>query len=465
MPATQHQVERLSLTFRAENPAPPRGVFPGGWWLWCLLGVGVGLGGWLLSREYLAKRLGQQLSEAKSRPEAMLALEGLLLLDSTASHAIVAGLQNEDFTVARTAFRAIESQIDRWQKFTPAEAKSRMEALAQSLQQLPDTIPRENLILASSLASRIFTVCLEREDEDLKSTIAVCEQVIARVGKGQIVTADEDRVARTSNGGFSLSDNSAESSSPESDDSAHEYTASLADPLSIPPPPLSPNSQQPAGRAPELFDNSDNSSFYRNPDEELSSTGGRASLRLIASPIRRSLTDSTSLPLENNPPANGAHSRSRSVLSVSDSAGTETMPLQTSDEPSAKSLAGIEQLPIQELVRLLGSVQPKTAQAAALALRRHGMSDSKLVLAMELATGSEPRRLEILDQFPSRTDIDPRVWLLWMAQDGQTEVRGRAIAQLSSMLDQDVMRELRLLLNRERDPEVAQLIRRILVSP
>ena len=107
----------------------------------------------------------------------------------------------------------------------------------------------------------------------------------------------------------------------------------------------------------------------------------------------------------------------------------------------------------------------KTAQAAALALRRHGMSDSKLVLAMELATGSEPRRLEILDQFPSRTDIDPRVWLLWMAQDGQTEVRGRAIAQLSSMLDQDVMRELRLLLNRERDPEVAQLIRRILVSP
>ena len=115
-------------------------------------------------------------------------------------------------------------------------------------------------------------------------------------------------------------------------------------------------------------------------------------------------------------------------------------------------------------MRLLGSVQPKIAQAAALALRRHGMSESKLELAMELATGTEQRRLEIIDQFPSRTDIDPRVWLLWMAQDGQTEVRARAIAQLSSMLDQDVMRELRMLLNRERDPEVAQTIRRLLVQ-
>ena len=93
------------------------------------------------------------------------------------------------------------------------------------------------------------------------------------------------------------------------------------------------------------------------------------------------------------------------------------------------------------------------------------MSDSKLELAMELATGSEQQRLEIIGQFPNRTDLDPRVWLLWMAQDGQTEVRRRSVAQLSVILDQDVMRELRLLLNRERDPETAQLIRKVLVSP
>ena len=462
MPATNHQVERLSLTFKVQNPQTARSVLPGGWWLWCLLGIGVGLGGWLLSREYLVKRLGQQLSEAKSRPEAMLALEGLLLLDSTASHAIVAGLQNEDFTVARTAFRAIESQIERWQKFTPSEARARMESLAQSLQQLPDTTPPENLILASSLASRMFTLCLEREDQNLNSTMQVCEQVIARVGKGRIDLAPDARVASHSDTGYSLSDSIEDSRSPENEESASEYTASLSDPLSMPPPPLPPDwpppsSPQPSGRAPELLESSDNTSLPVNSSEILSSTGGRASLRLVASPIRS--------PLPYNPPENIVRTRSPMVLPPAEPESAETIPLQTSDEPSAKKLAGIEQLPIQELVRLLGSVQPKIAQAAALALRRHGMTDSKLELAMELATGSEEHRLEVLDQFPSRTDIDPRVWLLWMAQDGQTEVRGRAIAQLSSMLDQDVMRELRLLLNRERDPEIAQLIRKILISP
>lgn len=458
MPATKHQVERLSLTFRAEKPLPPRSILPGGWWLWCLLGIGVGLGGWLLSREYLAKRLGQQLSGAKSRPEAMLALEGLLLLDSTASDAIVAGLQNEDFTVARTAFRAIESQIERWQKFAPSKANTRMESLALSLQQLPDTTPPENLILASSLASRMFTLCLEREDQDLKSTMQTCEQVIARVGKGRMDLAPDDRVASLSDVGFSLSDGLPESELPESGEAASEYTASLADPLSMPPPPLPPDASETSetsGREPELLDSSDNTSLPLNSSEVLTSTG-RASLRLVASPVRSSVTE--------NPPAKMVHSRSSMVLPPLD-LGSESIPLQTGDEPSAKTLSGIEQLPIQELVRLLGSVQPKIAQAAALALRRHGMSDGKLELAMELATGSEARRLEIIEQFPRRTDIDPRVWLLWMAQDGQTEVRQRAIAQLSSMLDQDVMREMRFLLNRERDPEVAQLIRKILISP
>ncbi len=475
MPATNHHVERLSLTFRAENPAP-RSVLPGGWWLWCLLGIGVGLGGWLLSREYLAKRLGQQLSEAKSRPEAMLALEGLLLLDSTASDAIVAGLQNEDFTVARTAFRAIESQIERWQKFTPTESQARMEALARSLQLLPDTTPPENLILASSLASRMFTLCLEREDESLKPTMAVCEQVIARVGKGRGELEPEARLASTADSGqeagMSLStdtpadslsaDSLPEDKGPSGIYSKPEYTASLADPLSMPPPPLPPDSpsnltetqELDSGRAPELLDNSNNASLPLNSTEVLSSTGGRSSLRLVTSPIRGQPSKSRG----------NTEADEQMVLPPSEPFSAEPIPLQSGSEPSARTLAGIEQLPIQELVRLLGSVQPKIAQAAALALRRHGMSDSKLELAMQLATGTEERRLEIIDQFPKRTDLDPRVWLLWMAQDGQAEVRGRAIAQLSSMLDEDVMRELRLLLNRERDPEIAQLIRKILIS-
>jgi len=459
------------LTFRAAEPAPPRSVLPGGWWLWCLLGIGVGLGGWLLSRQYLAEKLGERLLLAKSRPEAMLALEGLLLLDSTASNAIVAGLQHEDFVIARTAFRAIDAQIQRWQEFAPAEAKARMISLAESLRDLPDSTPSENLILASSLASRMFTLCLEREDEDLKPTMQICELVIQRVGKSSMPAEPDERLASLPNADYSLTDNVSDSATMANPDEyptgqqlleqpSLEYTAVGSEPLEAPPPPLPRDAAESFIRSPQLLDSSDRSSLPIDTSQPLSSTGGRASLRLIASPLRNSLKSDSQYDDNASP-----EDQSSLVLPPRNSAtDSAAQGLQLADEPSAKTLAGIEQLPIQELVRLLGSVQPKVAQAATLALRRHGMSDSKLELAMQLATGTEERRLEIIDQFPMRTDIDPRVWLLWMAQDGQTEVRARTVAQLSSMLDNDVMRELRLLLNRERDPEIAQLIRKLLMT-
>ena len=322
MPATTHQVERLSLTFRAETPAP-RSVLPGGWWLWCLLGIAIGLGGWLVSRQFLAQRLSEQLLTAKSRPEAMLALEGLLLLDSTANNAIVAGLQNEDFAIARAAFRAIDAQVERWQKLELKVAKSRMESLAKSLQELPPTTPPDNLILASSLATRMYTLCLERDDESLASTMLLCQQVIERMGKGTIeANADEatERIASLSDSNFSLADDTNQPSDVAvpatveeyTSDSANgetgyeggsQYTGSLSDsdPVSVPPPPLPPETNSSATitdgaqpRAPQIVDPTPPDTLSIDGMQELSSTGGRASLRLIASPVRSSLSDSNS---------------------------------------------------------------------------------------------------------------------------------------------------------------------------
>ncbi len=483
MPATNHQVDRLSLTFRVEEPAPRSGL-PGGWWIWCLLGIGVGLSGWLLSRQFLAEKLSEKLVSAKSRPEAMLALEGLLLLDSNASHAIVAGLQNEDFAVARAAFRAIEAQIERWQQLTPSQSKSRMQKLVQSLSELSDTTPSENRILASSLASRVFTLCLDRDEDDLMTIMQTCEQIMQRVSTAGISAEPDSRLASLSNAStaYSMSDTPPQSElispqvSPEvslqTPENSSEYTdtgrqisgygndGSVLQPeLSTPPPPLPPDDAESGRRSPQLFDSMDSSSLPIDTSQPLSSTGGRASLRLIASPVSVSLSDEP----ESNSQIDSTAPNSNSS-SDSDGEQASHTNSDSKDEQSAQSIAGMDRLPIQELVRLLASVRPKVAQAAALTLRRHGMTDSKLELAMQLATGSEASRLEIIDQFPTRSDIDPRVWLLWMAQDGEPEVRARSVAQLSSMLDNDVMRELRQLLNRERDPEIAQMIRRILMS-
>ncbi len=395
-------------------------------------------------------------------------------------------MQNEDFVIARAAFRAIDAQVERWQKLELSVAKSRMESLAKSLQDLPATTPPDNLILASSLATRMYTLCLERDEESLKSTMELCQQALERLGKGASEAAGAEgteRIASLSDTSFALTDEAAPEVAPGDGSqytSDSEYTSTSqydgdsgmiqgSDPISVPPPPLPPEMNPSTTqtdvlqvREPQLVDPRQPNALAIDGSQQLSSTGGRASLRLIASPVRNSQDSSTAGQRDGSVDSSGlVLPPVAEPVSSPISESSESLP---QSEPSAKMLAGIDQLPIQELVRLLGSVQPKIAQAAALALRRHGMSESKLELAMELATGTEQRRLEIIDQFPSRTDIDPRVWLLWMAQDGQTEVRARAIAQLSSMLDQDVMRELRMLLNRERDPEVAQTIRRLLVQ-
>jgi hypothetical protein len=137
---------------------------------------------------------------------------------------------------------------------------------------------------------------------------------------------------------------------------------------------------------------------------------------------------------------------------------------ENEESRAEEALAGIDSLTIDQLVRLLASVQPRVAQAAALSLRRKGMSDDKLDLAMQLAGGSAPERKSILQSLGQRSDLDPRPWLLWMAADGDEAVREQAVGMLAPLLDQEVRRQLRLLLNKERDERVAQTIRRVLMQ-
>jgi hypothetical protein len=430
----------------------------------------------LVGRHYLAQHLSQQLLIARTRDEAVSAIEGLILLDASASNGIVAGLQSEDFFVARTAFRTIDVQITRWEQLQRSEADARLRSLAESLNKLPASTPADNLILASSLASRLFTICMDREDVALRDVMEMCETVIGRAGQTP-GTAGLTPVDSTAPPVASVAANPA------------EFTANL-----IPPPPLIPETtiQEPR-ETPSISDsNSSRSSLsdlsvvvhdpvdpnaeplltIANEGEVASSSGSaRGAIRMVASPTAESAYRTASPAEQIDAPDSRA-----SNFSLSDTTNQQAFSQSVGDvesklvpagdlEPSVQTLAGIERLPIKELVRLLASVQPKISQTAAVTLKRHGMSDAKLELAMALATGTEQQRLELIGQIASRSDLDPRVWLIWMAQDGQPAVRARAVSELNSMLDLDVMRELRQQLNRERDPQVAQLIRQVLMTP
>ena len=151
--------------------------------MWCLVGLAAGYGLWWGSRYYLARRLSDQLATAQSPSDAFLALEGLLMLDSTATLEIARGLQHPNAQIARTAYRTLDAQITGWSQLESSIAAARMRSLAQRLCELPETTPPDNLVLASSLASRIFSLCLELDDPQLAPVMTSCETVFQRVGK------------------------------------------------------------------------------------------------------------------------------------------------------------------------------------------------------------------------------------------------------------------------------------------
>ncbi len=457
-------MERLDLNFRAE-PAQPRAMgLSSGWWLWCLVGVAAGYGIWWASRQYLARRLSDQLATAQSPSDAFLALEGLLMLDSAATLEIARGLQHPNAQVARTAYRTLDAQISGWSQLESSIAAARMRTLSQRLSELPETTPPDSLVLASSLASRIFSICLELDDPQLAPVMTACETVFGRIGR-----AAELPVVQA--GASSQVASASAVSDADLQQLGHEINA-----LRPPPPlPVSENDRpQPQFTfnddhlAPPLAQREGVHSSSSSPTARVkfltAATRPRSSTQALGGASATLSDDSdASFSLSDEP---SSATRTPQPSLIHGPASVESQPLaQMQHLKIDVELENIQLLEIDQLVRLLSSVQPRVAQAAALALRTKGFPDERLALASELATASPARQLTLLQSIATRSDLDPRPWLLWMAEDGQTEVKQQAVVLLSSMAhDIIIQRDLRRLLSQENDEKVANTIRQVLAS-
>lgn len=475
MRAQRQPIERLDLTFRAEPPpGAQRLALPGGWGLWCLLGLAIGVACWLAGRQHLVESLATQLTHSRTTAEAMLAVEGLLMLDADAASEIVRGLEHQDLAIARTAYRTLDSQITAWQKLEPTVAMARLQKLAARLQQLPPSTPSDNLVLASGLASRIFSDCLEKDDAQLRPLMATCEAILQRAG-----TVRVDLASNTER----LDANLALSPPPR-----------LANPAAGP-----PQTPLAVGQAPGAADSetgepskTDNTTAGAGAVDAAPAGTGATSGEVPPSPaMGRSAevgsrgavaADEVDANSSRAPQAIWPTATMRLTSARSDGAeaeeSLEARPLMVASPASLSSvplvrmkivseqpdLEGVQDLEIEELVRLLASTRTRVAQAAALALRSKGMNDERLALATELASGSAARRLELVQHIAVDRTLEPRPWLLWMAEDGEPEVRKLAVSLLSSMLDANVERSLRILLARERDMSVERAIRQTLIA-
>ncbi len=124
----------------------------------------------------------------------------------------------------------------------------------------------------------------------------------------------------------------------------------------------------------------------------------------------------------------------------------------------------LESYSTKSVVDLLGSSQAATRDEATSELVRRGMSNEEIRLANQLASPMIEVRLGLIESIVHRSDIDPRPWLLWLAEDASREVRLRAISALGTMNDGAVTKALRERLSREHDATVSAKLNRILAT-
>jgi hypothetical protein len=138
---------------------------------------------------------------------------------------------------------------------------------------------------------------------------------------------------------------------------------------------------------------------------------------------------------------------------------------QASDDANA-NVRRIDKTPLQtfstrSVIGLLASNQAAARDQAVEELVRRGLSNEEIRIANQLAAPQVEVRLGLLDSIIRRSDLDPRPWLLWLAEDTNREVRIRAVTALEAMNDTAVTATLRKRLSVEDDPAVIALLRQL----
>ncbi len=138
---------------------------------------------------------------------------------------------------------------------------------------------------------------------------------------------------------------------------------------------------------------------------------------------------------------------------------------QAPDQANA-NVRRIDKTPLQtfstrSVIGLLASNQAATRDQAVEELVRRGLSNEEIRIANQLAASQVEVRLGLLDSIIRRSDLDPRPWLLWLAEDTNREVRIRSVTALEAMNDSAVTATLRKRLSVEDDPAVIALLRQL----
>lgn len=472
MNSSNSSIERLDLRFRASVPKRRKSWLPGGSWLWFFLGFTAGICGWNYGRDLLQQQLAEQVAPDRDPAEALLALEALNLLGEDREIALVRALAHPDARVVRSAMHKLNACIEGYMH-RPGEVSSEsIQLLIEQLSKAPRDLPNESRIAVSGLVARLYADCVRLEEPRLRASAQRCLDILKWLDGSPQQTFQEERLASADDTVIASPLATAESvrlaDDPESTDGSDGGGYAILSSSSLPGTNLRVSSAVAASVVTAEASYGDvHAKGQRLSDsdaEPFEDSTSLSSINDIAQDSQQETMGSSTATNKGPTIQPAAHSRDLPVT-VGTPASISSHPVVRmkliSDQPN---LQGIEKAEIAELVRLLGSENPDISKAASLALSHKGFNDFEIELATELAIGSAAKRLELVQQIAVSDQVNPRPWLVWMAEDGQPEVRRMSISLLSSMLDEEVQRSLRILLFRESDPQIKDLMRKVLLN-
>ncbi|WP_164104359.1 HEAT repeat domain-containing protein [Candidatus Laterigemmans baculatus] len=399
----------------------------------CSFGV---FGAHQLAQQWLISRLADNL-EAHPPHVQIERIAMLSEFGAAGVPKIVAALGSPDDTVSATAFQVLRDLQGRWQTSDSDDAVGCQQTLLESLRELADHCPPERRPRVAELVNQLVLDTVGTENQAEAEIYREACELLAVVSQSPAI-ADAPATATEPH------------TSSDLDSSATRLAAlASAEMGSTPPPAADPSGRD---RSPQL----------------LTPLPPAASVRIVSGPT--AIGSGQAEPAASSDTAPPPADREDAPRQVDSDQMPRLAPLSQSSfivtpvEPEEPMLGGnpLAAYDTRSVIDFIGSAQPTLREAAEAELRKRDFTAADLELATRLTSTSAEVRLAMVNELPERADVDPRMWLIWLAADPERDVRLQAIARLGTMDDREVHEALRDRLREERDPTVATRLRRFL---
>lgn len=407
--------------------------------LCCLAVYGLHLASryWLIGR--LSFGLAEHPAHIQSERLAMLAEFGPLGLPS-----LVEATISEDAALSQNAYRTLAELQGRWVTGAADDSPTMNLALVAAIANVAPQCPPERRSLLSNLLNQTILETVDSPHKKDQQSYTQGQSLLAMLGPGtgldrqSALRQNQTTGQAIANRRVSLdvsSDSQGDLQADSRDAFAGVSTNNLLDPGSLLPPlptRLLSTDMDPDGLGTTLNENPNWLSANQRLSENRSGNPG---------------TDNNAEMAESNPLVRDARFESSDF---------EVGPI---DQITENPLATYD---VRSVIDFLASPQPSLVKAAENELKDRKLTVADLEMARRLTSPNPEVRMAMIKELPSRTDVDPRTWLIWLSSDLERMVRLEAISVLGSMDDPEIKSALRDRLQIERDMIVAARLRRVL---